>query len=81
MNTPDNLVIEQLRLLRAENGKRDREVSLMKSDMTLFRAELAQANSHLRAIVEILGTHKDVLDEINERLLDLQRDRARPPAS
>lgn len=61
-------VLEQLRLIRAENEKRDRELALMRADFALFRA-------HLQSIVSVLGTHTDILQEINERLLALQRQR------
>jgi hypothetical protein len=65
-------VLEQLRLIRAENDKRDRELALMRADFALFRM-------HLETIVNVLGTHTDVLHEINERLLGLQRRREGEP--
>ena len=61
-------VLEQLRLIRAENDKRDREFSLMRAEFTVFRTQLEM-------IVRLLGTHTDILQEINDRLLALQRER------
>ncbi|MGH8562702.1 MAG: hypothetical protein ACREXW_00925 [Gammaproteobacteria bacterium] len=78
MSTPENLVLEQLRIIRAENEQRDREMALIKADLTVFRAELANTNTHLRAVMEVLGTHTDVLHEISRRLLDLQYELLKP---
>ena len=61
-------VLEQLRLIRAENDKRDREFSLMRAEFTVFRTQLEM-------IVRLLGTHTDILQEINDRLLTLQPER------
>jgi hypothetical protein len=62
-------VQDELRLIRAENEKRDRELALMQTELVVFR-------THLETIVSVLGTHTDILHEINDRLLALQRQRA-----
>ena len=64
----DDHVLEQLRLIRAENDKRDREFSLMRAEFTVFRTQIEM-------IVRLLGTHTDILQEINDRLLALQGER------
>lgn len=64
----DDHVLEQLRLIRAENDKGDREFSLMRAEFTVFRTQLEM-------IVRLLGTHTDILQEISDRLLALQRER------
>jgi hypothetical protein len=62
-------VLEQLRLIRAENEKRDRELALMRADLVVFRSQLDVSRTHLETIVSVLGTHTDILHEINDRLL------------
>lgn len=69
-------VLEQLRLIRAENEKRDRELALMRAELVVFRSQLDVSRTHLETIVSVLGTHTDILHEINDRLLALQRHRA-----
>lgn len=63
-------VREQLRLIRAENAKRDLEFALLRADFTAFRDI---ANTQLSAIVRLLGTQTDALHEINDQLLALRR--------
>lgn len=63
-------VLEQLRLIGAENAKRDLEFALLRADFTAFRDI---ANTQLSAIVRLLGTQTDALHAINDRLLALQR--------
>jgi hypothetical protein len=41
-----------------------------------MRTELVVFRTHLETIVSVLGTHTDILHEINDRLLALQRQRA-----
>jgi len=69
-------VLEQLRLIRAENEKRDRELAVMRADLIVFRSQLDVSRTHLETIVSVLGTHTNILHEINDRLLALQRQRA-----
>jgi hypothetical protein len=70
-------VLEQLRLIRAENDKRDRELALMRAEFIMFRSRLdlieQLLRTHLETIVSVLSTHTDTLHEMNERLLGLQR--------
>ncbi|MDQ3565126.1 MAG: hypothetical protein M3436_13635 [Pseudomonadota bacterium] len=68
-------VLDQLRLIRAENEKRDRELALMRAEFVVFRSQLDVFRTYLETIVSVLGTHTDTLQEINERLLGLQRQR------
>jgi len=53
-------VIEQLRLIRAENAKRDLELALLRADFTAFRDIV---NTQLSAIVRLLGTQTDALHQ------------------
>ncbi len=70
-------VLEQLRLIRAENDKRDRDLALMRAEFVMFRAEFALLRdgfrTHLETIIGMLSTHTDTLYQINDRLLALQR--------
>lgn len=69
-------VLEQLRLIRAENAKRDLELALLRADFTAFRDIV---NTQLSAIVRLLGTQTDALHAINDRLLALQRQQEGEP--
>ena len=69
-------VQDELRLIRAKNEKRDRELALMRAELVVFRSQLDVSRTHLETIVSVLGTHTDILHEINDRLLALQRQRA-----
>lgn len=75
-------VLEQLRLIRAENEKRDRELALMRAEFVMFRSRLdimeQLLRTHLETIVSMLGTHTDALYGINDKLLALQRALSEP---
>lgn len=68
-----------LRLIRAENEKRDRDFALLRAELVMLRtligSQLEGLGSKLDVIVGMLATHTDTLYAINERLLVLQRER------
>jgi hypothetical protein len=74
-------VLQQLRLIRAENEKRDREFALMRAEFAMFRSQLEVFGLKLDMIVSVLGTHTDTLHQMNDRLLALQRQREGEPGS
>lgn len=83
MSADADHVLEQLRLIRAENEKRDRELALMRSEFVMFRSQLdlfrTHLEIHLQTIVSVLGTQTQILHEVNERLLTLQRQQEGEP--
>ncbi|MGH8628934.1 MAG: hypothetical protein ACREYC_28000 [Gammaproteobacteria bacterium] len=48
-------VQDELRLIRAENEKRDRELALMRAELVVFRSQLDVSRTHLETIVSVLG--------------------------
>ncbi len=72
MTETDNIVIEQLRLIRAENADRDRQFMLVKAELATLRAEVQNSNTHLRAVLDVLSEHTAVLGQLSARLLELQ---------
>jgi hypothetical protein len=68
-------VLAQLRLIRAENEKRDRDFALLRAEFAMFRGQLQVFESKLDTILSMLGTHSDILYQMNERLLVLERQR------
>lgn len=76
-------VLDQLRLIRAENEKRDRDFALLRAEFVMFRSLIASQldgfGSKIDVIVSMLSGHTDTLYQINERLLVLQRQREGEP--
>jgi hypothetical protein len=74
----DNIIFQQLRLIRAENEKRDRDFALLRAEFLMLRSlmvsQLEGFGSKLDVIISMLGTHTDTLYQMNvERLLVLER--------
>ena len=83
MTEVDNIVIQQLRLIRAENEKRDRDFALLRAEFVMLRSlltsQLEGFGTKLDVIVSMLSTHSETLYSINERLLVLERQREGEP--
>jgi hypothetical protein len=83
MSADADHVLQQLRLIRAENDKRGRDFALLRAEFMMFRSLIASQlegfGSKLDVIVNMLSTHTDTLYGINERLLVLQRRREGEP--
>lgn len=77
----DNIVLQQLRLIRAENEKRDRDFALLRAEFAMFRSQLQVFESKIDTILSMLSTHTDAFYQINERLLVLERQREREPGT
>ncbi|MCA1603650.1 MAG: hypothetical protein LC776_19090 [Acidobacteria bacterium] len=58
-------VQDELRLIRAENEKRDRELALMRAELVVFRSQLDVSRTHLETIVSVLGTHTMIFSDRN----------------
>jgi hypothetical protein len=81
--TVDADIIQQLRLIRAENEKRDRDFALLRAEFLMLRSLMVSTlrgfGSKLDVIISMLGTHTDTLYQMNERLLNLERQREGEP--
>jgi hypothetical protein len=81
--TVDADIIQQLRLIRAENEKRDRDFALLHAEFLMLRSLMVSTlrgfGSKLDVIISMLGTHTDTLYQMNERLLNLERQREGEP--
>jgi hypothetical protein len=79
----DNIIFQQLRLIRAENEKRDRDFALLRAEFVTLRSlitsELEGFRTKLDVIISMLSTHSDILYSMNERLLVLERQREGEP--
>jgi hypothetical protein len=79
----DNIIFQQLRLIRAENEKRDRDFALLRAEFLMLRSlmvsQIEGFGSKLDVIISMMGTHTDSLYSINEKLLVLQRQREGEP--
>lgn len=71
-------VLQQLRLIRAENEKRDRDFALLRAELAMFRGLV---DLKLDSILSMLSTHTDTLYQMNDRLLALQRQREGEPGT
>lgn len=71
-------VLQQLRLIRAENEKLDRELALMRAEFAMFRGLV---DLKLDSILSMLSAHTDTLYQVNDNLLGLQRQREGEPGT
>lgn len=62
----ENLVLEQLRQLRADNGKIIDEIRGLRSEVTAFR-------HHVRGLETMQDQHQDSLMSVRERLDRIER--------
>jgi microcompartment protein CcmL/EutN len=76
----ENLVLAQLRELRAENAKRDREMTLVKGDIASLKHDihavqsaLQSVQSNIYSLLEIVRSHTDVLHALNERQVSIDK--------
>jgi hypothetical protein len=72
----DNIILQQLRIIRAENEKRDIELALLRAEFKMFSTVVG---SKLDTLLSMMSTHTDTLYSMNEKLLVLQRQREGEP--